>query len=127
MDDPTEDSVSQSTQDGAIRRLLSDALRIPIEQRVSDYLGRAWRVVTAESKSEEASHHAAILSDDTHAVFVKLGEGDLAKDQFTRPEHFREMEKARLGRFLEARDRWDPQRKVRSRQSERLFGDRAAT
>ena len=83
MDDPTEDSVSQSTQDGAIRRLLSDALRIPIEQSVSDYLGRAWRVVTAESKSESSSHPAAVLSDATHAVFVKLGEGDLAEDQFT--------------------------------------------
>jgi hypothetical protein len=75
------------------------------------------------------------VRDDTQALIDALNEQVLsdggriylAKDQFTRPEHFREMEKARLGRFLEARDRWDPQRKVRSRQSERLFGDRAAT
>lgn len=75
------------------------------------------------------------VRDDTQALIDALNEQVLsdggriylAKDQFTRPEHFREMEKARLGRFFEARDRWDPQRKVRSRQSERLFGDRAAT
>lgn len=48
----------------------------------------------------------------------------LAKDSFTRPEHFREMEKARLPRFIEARDRWDPKRRIRSAQSIRLFGDR---
>ncbi len=75
--------MAQSMQDGSIRRLLSDELRIPIQQRVSAYLGRAWQVTVVESKSEESSHPAAILADSTAAVFVKLGEGDLAADQFT--------------------------------------------
>jgi decaprenylphospho-beta-D-ribofuranose 2-oxidase len=48
----------------------------------------------------------------------------LAKDAFTRPEHFRRME-PRLEAFLAVRDRWDPQRRIRSAQSVRLFGDPA--
>lgn len=75
--------MAQATQDISVRRLLSDALRIPVEQRVSAYLGRAWQVTAVEGKSEAASHPAAILSDGIDAVFVKLGEGDLAEDQFT--------------------------------------------
>jgi fructosamine-3-kinase len=63
-------------------RLLSDALQIPLEQHVSAHLGRAWRVTKAQDQSASASHPAAILSDETYAVFVKLGEGGLAWDQF---------------------------------------------
>ncbi|HVK64480.1 MAG TPA: FAD-binding oxidoreductase [Polyangium sp.] len=48
----------------------------------------------------------------------------LTKDLFTRPEHFRAME-PRLDRFLAAREKWDPQRRLRSAQSVRIFGDRA--
>jgi hypothetical protein len=47
----------------------------------------------------------------------------LAKDTFTRPEHFRAME-SRLDAFLEVRSRWDPERRLRSAQSVRLMGDR---
>jgi fructosamine-3-kinase len=36
----------------------------------------------AQDKRDAASHPAAILSDETYAVFVKLGEGGLAQDQF---------------------------------------------
>lgn len=46
----------------------------------------------------------------------------LAKDRFTRPEHFRAME-PRLEQFLEVRRKWDPQLVFRSGQSVRLFGD----
>jgi FAD/FMN-containing dehydrogenase len=46
----------------------------------------------------------------------------LTKDRFTRAEHFRAME-PRLPRFLELRQKWDPNRKLRSAQSQRLFGD----
>lgn len=46
----------------------------------------------------------------------------LAKDAFTRAEHFRQME-PRLGRFLAIRERYDPTRSIRSAQSVRLFGD----
>ncbi len=48
----------------------------------------------------------------------------LAKDAFTRAEHFRAME-PRLAEFAAVRDRWDPERTIRSAQSVRLFGDAA--
>ena len=46
----------------------------------------------------------------------------LAKDAFTRAEHFRAME-PRLDAFLEVRSCWDPERRLRSAQSVRLMGD----
>ncbi|MBX3206196.1 MAG: FAD-binding oxidoreductase [Labilithrix sp.] len=46
----------------------------------------------------------------------------LTKDRFTRPEDFRAME-PRLPVFLALRDKWDPERRLRSAQSVRLFGD----
>jgi FAD/FMN-containing dehydrogenase len=45
----------------------------------------------------------------------------LAKDALTRAHHFRAME-PRLERFLEVRRRWDPDGRIRSAQSVRLFG-----
>jgi FAD/FMN-containing dehydrogenase len=45
----------------------------------------------------------------------------LAKDALSRPEHFRAME-PRLPRFLEVRRMWDPEGRIRSAQSVRLFG-----
>ncbi len=57
-------------------------------------------------------------------VIAEGGRIYLAKDQFTRQEHFREMERDRFDRFMAARDRWDPERRIRSAQSVRLFGDR---
>jgi FAD/FMN-containing dehydrogenase len=47
----------------------------------------------------------------------------LAKDSFTRREHFVAMEGSRLDEFLAVRDRWDPERRFRSAQSVRLLGD----
>jgi hypothetical protein len=72
------------------------------------------------------------VRDDTQALIDALNlrviaEGGriyLAKDTFTRPEHFRAMD-SRLDRFLEVRRRWDPDLKIRSAQSVRLFGDPA--
>ncbi len=46
----------------------------------------------------------------------------LAKDAFTRREHFERME-PRLERFRAIRERWDPHRRLRSALSVRLFGD----
>ena len=46
----------------------------------------------------------------------------LTKDRFTRPDHFRAME-PRLPVFEALREKWDPQRRLRSAQSRRLFGD----
>jgi FAD/FMN-containing dehydrogenase len=73
------------------------------------------------------------VRDDTQALIDTLNEKVieeggriyLAKDTFTRPEHFREMEKERLEAFVAARDKWDPRRKIRSAQSVRLLGDPA--
>ena len=47
----------------------------------------------------------------------------LAKDAFTRPEHYQAMDH-RLGSFLDIRNRWDPHGRIRSALSVRLFGDR---
>lgn len=47
----------------------------------------------------------------------------LAKDTFTRTEHFHAME-PRLEAFQKVRRKWDPEGRIRSAQSVRLFGDR---
>ena len=54
-------------------------------------------------------------------VIAEGGRIYLAKDALTRPEHFRAME-TRLDRFLEIRRTWDPDGRIRSAQSVRLFG-----
>lgn len=70
------------------------------------------------------------VRDNTQAVVDRLNEfviraGGriyLAKDTFTRPEHFRAME-PRLAEWAAIRHRWDPCGKLRSAQSVRLLGD----
>jgi decaprenylphospho-beta-D-ribofuranose 2-oxidase len=47
----------------------------------------------------------------------------LAKDSFTRREHFEAMEGKRLETFRRIRDEWDPKRRFRSALSVRLLGD----
>lgn len=47
----------------------------------------------------------------------------LAKDAFTRPEHFRAMEADRLAELERVRTKYDPDRRLRSAQSVRLLGD----
>ena len=72
------------------------------------------------------------VRDNTQSVVDKLNEfvisqGGriyLAKDSFTRAEHFRAME-PRLDEWLAIRRKWDPTGKLRSAQSVRLFGDPA--
>jgi FAD/FMN-containing dehydrogenase len=69
------------------------------------------------------------MRDDTQALIDRMNEcviaeGGriyLAKDALTRPEHFRAME-TRLDRFLAVRRAWDPDGRIRSAQSVRLFG-----
>ncbi len=69
------------------------------------------------------------MRDDTQALVDQMNERViaeggriyLAKDALTRPEHFRAME-PRLDRFLDVRRTWDPQGRLRSAQSLRLFG-----
>jgi decaprenylphospho-beta-D-ribofuranose 2-oxidase len=69
-------------------------------------------------------HDTQALVDALNEQVLALGGRIyLAKDSFTRPEHFRAME-PRLPAFLEVRRRWDPGLKLRSAQSVRLLGDR---
>jgi decaprenylphospho-beta-D-ribofuranose 2-oxidase len=68
---------------------------------------------------------------DTQALVDRLNEATLAeggriylaKDAFTRPEHFRAMEGPRLDRFMAVRREWDPQLRLRSAQSVRVLQD----
>lgn len=70
------------------------------------------------------------VRDDTQAVVDQLneyviavgGRVYLAKDAFTRAEHYRAME-PRLETWLRIRRTWDPQGLIRSAQSVRLLGD----
>ncbi len=55
-------------------------------------------------------------------VIAEGGRIYLAKDAFTRPEHYAAMD-PRLPEFQAVRDRWDPARSIRSAQSVRVFGD----
>jgi FAD/FMN-containing dehydrogenase len=71
------------------------------------------------------------VRDDTQALVDALNERVLAeggriylaKDSFTRREHFEAMEGDRLRNFTAIRDEWDPNRHFRSAQSVRLLGD----
>ncbi len=55
-------------------------------------------------------------------VIAEGGRIYLAKDAFTRPEHYAAMD-PRLPEFQAVRDRWDPAHSIRSAQSVRVFGD----
>ena len=71
------------------------------------------------------------VRDDTQELVDALNEQVLeeggriylAKDSFTRREHFEAMEGSRLDAFRAVRDQWDPHRRFRSAQSVRLLGD----
>jgi FAD/FMN-containing dehydrogenase len=65
----------------------------------------------------------ALVDALNERVIAEGGRVYLAKDAFTRPAHFRAME-PRLPEFQEVRRRWDPEGRIRSAQSVRLFGDR---
>jgi decaprenylphospho-beta-D-ribofuranose 2-oxidase len=70
------------------------------------------------------------ITDDTQALVDTLndavgaegGRVYLAKDALTRAAHFRIME-PRLDAFLAVRRKWDPEGRIKSAQSVRLFGD----
>lgn len=70
------------------------------------------------------------ITDDSQRIVDRLndfvvqcgGRVYLTKDAFTRPEHFRTM-MPRLDEWLAVRRRWDPQGRLRSRQSVRVLGD----
>ena len=64
------------------------------------------------------------LIDALNELTIELGGRIyLAKDAFTRAEHYQAMD-PRLPAWQEVRRKWDPERSLRSAQSVRLFGDR---
>jgi FAD/FMN-containing dehydrogenase len=67
---------------------------------------------------------SALIDALNECVIKEGGRIYLAKDAFTRAEHFRAME-PRVDEFQRIRRIWDPNRQLRSAQSVRLFGDRA--
>ncbi len=78
--------MAEQLQDQSVEHLLGAVIRKAIEQSVSDHLGRTWRIDPKGVRDmiDFASHPAAILSDNSYSVFVKLYKGNLAHDQFTR-------------------------------------------
>lgn len=73
---PDEENLNASCH-----HLLRDSIRISVEQLVSEYLGREWRVKSAEDKTAWASHLCAILSDGSYPVFIKMSEAAFSQDQ----------------------------------------------
>jgi FAD/FMN-containing dehydrogenase len=67
-------------------------------------------------------HTQALVDALNERVIADGGRIYLAKDAFTRPEHCRAME-PRLDAFQQLRRTWDPEGRIRSAQSVRLFGD----
>jgi len=65
----------------------------------------------------------ALIDALNECVMKEGGRIYLAKDAFTRAEHFRAME-PRIDEFQRVRRIWDPSGKLRSAQSARLLGDR---
>lgn len=63
-----------------------------------------------------------VIDELNELVLAEGGRIYLTKDTVTRPEHFRAMED-RLDGFLEEKRRWDPETRLRSAQSVRLFGE----
>ena len=63
------------------------------------------------------------LVDDLNRRVIEMGgRVYLAKDAFTSSTDFKAMD-PRLEKWLEVRAKWDPENKIRSAQSVRLFGD----
>jgi decaprenylphospho-beta-D-ribofuranose 2-oxidase len=64
----------------------------------------------------------ALVDALNELVIAEGGRVYLAKDAFTRADHYAAME-PRLSEWKRIRDRWDPQRRLRSAQSVRILGD----
>lgn len=63
----------------------------------------------------------SLIDQMNECVIAEGGRIYLAKDALTRPDHFRSMD-PRIDRFLHVRRTWDPDGRIRSAQSVRLFG-----
>jgi FAD/FMN-containing dehydrogenase len=68
-------------------------------------------------------HTEELVAALNELVIAEGGRVYLAKDVFTRQEHYRAME-PRLEEFLAVRRKWDPEGRLRSAQSVRVMGDK---
>jgi fructosamine-3-kinase len=62
--------------------LLGDSLRVPVEQLISEHIGRDWPAREAIDLRDYACHPAAILSDGEYAVFAKYSDAANGLEQF---------------------------------------------
>jgi protein-ribulosamine 3-kinase len=63
-------------------RLATDPFQTPMEQIVSEHIGRQWIIKDARDMTEFASHPCAILSDGSYSVFAKFSEAANGLEQF---------------------------------------------
>lgn len=77
-----ENEVRQKQNRNSFVRLSDNSLRIPVEELVSEYRGRKWRIKNVKDMTEFACHHCAILSDDSYSVFAKFSETVNGLEQF---------------------------------------------
>jgi len=63
-------------------KLTNDRIRIPLEQFISNQLGRQWSVKISRDLADLACHPAAILSDGTFSVFAKFSDAPNGAEQF---------------------------------------------
>jgi FAD/FMN-containing dehydrogenase len=122
----------ESERPGAVRRFLAEAAR----RGGSSFLcvikdcGAEGEGLLSFPKPGISIALDMAVRDDTQRIVDALNERViaeggrvyLAKDAFTRPEHFRSME-PRLPEFERARRDWDPEGRMKSAQSVRVLGD----
>jgi protein-ribulosamine 3-kinase len=63
-------------------KLTDGPLRLPLEQFVSETIGRQWTVKASRDMADFACHPAAILSDGSYPVFAKFSEAANGREQF---------------------------------------------
>jgi len=75
------DNVNGEAQN-SLHPVLNNALRLPVEELVSDHIGIKWAVKEFRDMNEFSSHPSAILSDGSYSVFVKFSKAANGLEQF---------------------------------------------
>jgi fructosamine-3-kinase len=63
-------------------RLAINPLRTPVEQVVTEHIGRQWTIKAARDMTEFACHPCALLSDGSYSVFAKFSDAANGLEQF---------------------------------------------
>jgi protein-ribulosamine 3-kinase len=66
----------------AIHPLSNDRFYTRVEEVVSDFIGKEWRISEFRDMNEFSSHASAILSDGSYSIFVKFSDAANAFEQF---------------------------------------------